>query len=50
MERFNLSRHDLMCMSWSEVIMLFEATYEEGEKKPADDIVDATPEMYDKWA
>lgn len=51
MERFNLSRYDLMCMSWSEVVMLFEATYDDDHDKGRDDdIIDATPEMYERWA
>lgn len=31
MERFNLTRYDLMCMSWTELTMLFDATYDEPE-------------------
>lgn len=53
MERFGLSRHDLMCMSWSQVIMMFDAVYEEGQddapKNKGGDVI-ATPAMYDAWA
>ena len=52
MERFGLTRLDLMVMSWPELTMMFDATYDDpedkGTKKEA--VIDATPAMYDAWA
>ena len=51
MERFGLTRLDLMRMSWPELTMMFDATYDEEDRKSVkSDVVDATPEMYDAWA
>ena len=50
MERFHLTRLDLMQMSWGELIFLFDATSDdddEGEKKETRR--EATPEEYSAW-
>lgn len=50
MERFGLTRHDLMVMSWSSVIMLFDSTYDEDEDEgDASSTREATPEEYSAW-
>lgn len=50
MERFNLSRLDLMRMSWTELTMLFDATYEEEPQKgKTSDVRDATDEDLRAW-
>lgn len=36
MERFNLSRYDLMRMSWTELTMLFDATYDGPDDQSAE--------------
>ena len=48
MERFGLTRVDLMLMSWSQVVMLFDATYEdEQDGKP--EVRDATDDDLRAW-
>lgn len=50
MERFGLTRLDLMVMTWNQVAMLFEATYEENVKQDAaDDSHWASGEEYAAW-
>lgn len=50
MERFNLTRIDLMLMSWTEVVMLFDATYEEPDEPRGEDAARrATPADYKNW-
>lgn len=50
MERFGLSRLDLMRMTWSELTMLFDATYEEEtpKSKPSD-VREATDDDIRAW-
>ena len=51
MERFGLTRLDLMRMTWSQVIMLFDSTHTDGGGGgKASDVRDATLRDYDKWA
>lgn len=53
MERFGLTRLDLMLMTWSQVVMLFDSTYTEESKaspKKSGGIREATPDDYDRWA
>ncbi len=50
MERFGLTRHDLMVMSWSQVVMLFDSTYVDDEDDAdAPSTREATPEEYSAW-
>jgi hypothetical protein len=50
MERFHLSRYDLMCMSWTQLMMIFDATYEEADERPrSDGVRKATKADYDNW-
>lgn len=51
MERFHLTRYDLMCMSWTQLMMLFDATYDEPDEKKPDDngVRKATKADYDNW-
>ncbi len=49
MERFGLTRIDLMLMSWSQVVMLFDATYVETGKEPRDEVREATDEDLRNW-
>lgn len=49
MERFGLTRTDLMRMTWAEVVMLFDATYEEEPKSAKSDVRDATDDDLRAW-
>lgn len=50
MERFNLTRHDLMCMSWTQLIMAFESVQdEESEEDSSDAPRAATAQDYSNW-
>lgn len=49
MERFGLSRLDLMQMTWIELMMLFDATYEDGSSTPHEDVRYATEEDLLNW-
>lgn len=49
MERFGLSRLDLMLMSWGEVGLMFDATYDEPDEEQKQDVREATPEEYGSW-
>lgn len=51
MERFHLSRLDLMRMTWTQVVMLFDATYEgdSKEKGEDDDTRYATEQDWNNW-
>lgn len=49
MERFGLTRLDLMLMTWSEVVMLFDATYEEEKTDAKSDVREATDDDLRAW-
>lgn len=49
MERFGLTRLDLMRMTWSEVVMLFDATYEEEKPSAKTDVREATDDDLRSW-
>ncbi len=48
MERFGLTRVDRMLMSWSQVVMLFDATYED-EPDERSDVREATDDDLRAW-
>ena len=49
MERFGLTRIDLMLMSWSQVVMLFDATYEEEQDSKPSSVHEATDDELRAW-
>lgn len=52
MERFGLTRHDMMLMSWTEIMMMFDSVYDEdadGAKTGSDAPRMATAQDYANW-
>lgn len=49
MERFGLTRHDLMLMAWTEVMMLFDSVYEDETPRQREDVRAATQEDIMNW-
>lgn len=49
MEWFGLTRIDLMLMSWSQVVMLFDATYEEEQDSKSSSVREATDDDLRAW-
>ena len=49
MERFGISRHDLMTMTWTQVSMLFDATYDEPDAPKGEEVRYATDEDVMNW-
>ena len=49
MERFGLSRHDLMTMTWTQVSMLFDATYDDPEAPKGEEVRYATDQDIMRW-
>lgn len=47
MERFGLARLDLMLMSWGEVVMLLDASYDGPSGK--EEVREATESDYMQW-
>jgi hypothetical protein len=50
MERFGLSRLDLMLMSWTQLIMMFDAANDDEEQgEEQEEVRMATPQDYANW-
>ena len=52
MERFHLTRFDLMTMSWSQLVLMFESFSDDDESRPsgkAEDIRYATEQDWKNW-
>lgn len=52
MERFGLTRHDMMLMSWTELQMMFDSMYDDDDEvseKKSDAPRAATAQDYANW-